>query len=66
MGGVPSVELSFLMSTTSWRGEYYDGGDGDNGEDYDGGDSYNPAVDSVIECIYLIYFICYIYAIFGE
>ena len=54
MAGVPNVGPSFLTSTTSWRGE-----------DYDGGDSYNPAVDSVIECIYLIYFICYIYDTYG-
>ena len=30
MGGVPSVELSFLMSTISWRGENGYNGDWDD------------------------------------
>ena len=33
MGGVPSVEQSFLMSTISWRGEHYDGDNGGDGGD---------------------------------
>ena len=39
MGGVPSVELSFLMSTISWRGEHYDDDNDDNVDNGDDGDS---------------------------
>ena len=35
MGGVPSVEQSFLMSTISWRGEDYDDEDDDSEDDDD-------------------------------
>ena len=43
MGGVPSVELSFLMSTISWRGEGDDGDIDDNGDD---GDNYDNVDNS--------------------
>ena len=53
MGGVLSVEPSFLMSTISWRGEHYDDDDDDNGDnceqddDVDDSDD-NPAKELVI------------------